>query len=358
MTTMPPFHDFIRSQDPLVSVVMPSYNKASFLPETVACVVAQNYPQIEILIVNDGSPDNTSEIARALAAQYPGAGIRLLEKPNGGISDARNFAIERATGRVIINLDGDDIAKPGYIREALRIMRETGANLVTSNVELFGIESGEWIPAAYDDYFERYSNLIPTLIMYDRELWRQAGGYKRAFPFNEDWDFFITTQRCGVKVGRIEEKLFRYRMTESGLANQYIKDSWPRSVSLMMTSNHSMYCIDEVLNGHSILSEMPENWALKLEAQDRLHPHEWLLKFWLGLVSQHRGDIQGAISLYSKAIELTQWKEWQPLYRLAMILDVQGNRQDTANLLHLVRTQRPDMKRFVDERINSLLGQG
>ena len=78
-------------QDPLVSIIIPVYKVEKFLDECVASVVAQTYANLEILLVDDGSPDNCPAMCDAWAARDPR--VRVIHKPNGGLSDARNAGI-------------------------------------------------------------------------------------------------------------------------------------------------------------------------------------------------------------------------------------------------------------------------
>ena len=88
----------IKSQ-PLVSVIIPCYNHANFLSEAIESVVNQTYKNWECIIVNDGSPDNTSEVAKFLIEQYENHQISLKEKTNGGVTDTRTAGIKQSSGQ-------------------------------------------------------------------------------------------------------------------------------------------------------------------------------------------------------------------------------------------------------------------
>jgi glycosyltransferase involved in cell wall biosynthesis len=347
-----PLQHFVRNGDPLISAIVPSYNKAHYLEEAVQSILDQNYSSIEILIVNDGSPDHTDEVATTLIGKYPGT-VRLINKTNGGISDARNYGIEQARGRLILTLDGDDAIAPGFIENGLRTMRETGVNLVTSNVQIVGKSPGEWTPNPYEQYALRYDNSIPTLVLYDRKFWELTGGYRTAFPFVEDWDFFINCTRFGLVVHRIQEKLFRYRSSDDGLASIF-QDCYKFCLSLVMTSNDDLYSIEEVHGAHSILKQMPERWVTRFNQQQKLHPEQWLLYFWTGLAAEGRNDFQEAINDYSVACSLTRFQSWQPLFRLGEILSRTDKRLQAIDLLHRVRILRADNNRLVQQQLNAL----
>lgn len=347
------FHEFVKSHDPLVSIVVPCYNKGEFVEATLQSALVQTYPFTEIVFVDDGSTDNSVEIAsRVCRSMLESKRAIILQKANGGISDARNYALERVNGRVVTVLDGDDLMLPTYLEKAVRSMRQTGSNLVSTNVEIFGEEISEWVPQPYDPYTERYTNVIPTLVTYDREIWKEVGGYKKALVFNEDWDFFVGASARGLVVSRLEEKLFRYRVTHSGLAHNYIKDSWPRSVSLMMTSNNLLYPVEEVLWAHEQLAQMPQMWIDRFKKQDALHNREWLLKFWIGLAALGKGEAQEAKQWFNRAAELAPKEQWQPLLRLALLKEAMGDIAGSRVMLHQSRLLRPDLNRYVSEKIS------
>src|ERR1700679_761230 len=90
---------------PLVSVVIPSYNSARYLGETIESVLAQTYAPVEIIVVNDGSTDTTAEIAQSYPVQY-------VYQKNGGISAARNIGVFHSRGKYVLFLDHDDRLLP------------------------------------------------------------------------------------------------------------------------------------------------------------------------------------------------------------------------------------------------------
>lgn len=348
-----PLSRLLNQGDALVSVIIPSYNKALFLRESVESAIKQDYKNLEIIIVNDGSTDNTNEVARTLINEYPQCNIKLLEKANGGISDARNYAIERASGRIIMCLDGDDIALPTFVSQGVSAMRDFGANMICCNVQTFGAESKEWIPEQVERYGLRYNNNIPTLVLYDKALWQKTGGYKKAFAFDEDWEFFINCSRHDLKLKKLDQKLFHYRVTTDGLAHEYIKDNWPRGVSLMITSNDDLYPVETVLWAHEQLKHVSDKWRERFERQHNMYQNEWILKLWLGLAAEGRQEFKKAFDYYHRIYEITNGQNWQAMFRIALHLEHENPRQ-SALLFHTVRTSRPDMERFVKERLETL----
>ena len=104
--------------EPLVSIVIPCYNVKEYLEDAVESVVRQTYSNIEIILVNDGSSDGTSELCDVYARKYKN--ICVIHKENGGLSSARNAGMQEARGEFIYFLDSDD-----YIKENMVIDRKS-----------------------------------------------------------------------------------------------------------------------------------------------------------------------------------------------------------------------------------------
>lgn len=118
----------------LVSIITPMYKGAAFVGETIKSVLAQSYPDWEMIIVDDCSPDNGAGISEVKKHANGDKRIRLIEsKQNRGSSGARNIALQAATGRYIAFLDSDDIWHPDFLEKQLQFMKEKDAPLVFSS---------------------------------------------------------------------------------------------------------------------------------------------------------------------------------------------------------------------------------
>ena len=106
------------SEVPLVSVVIPCYEQARFLSEAIESVLAQTYPHFEVVVVDDGSADNASEVA----ARYPG--VRCVRQENRGLAEARNTGIRRTNGSFMVFLDADDRLLPDALEAGLGCFEE------------------------------------------------------------------------------------------------------------------------------------------------------------------------------------------------------------------------------------------
>lgn len=120
---------------PLVSIIVPVYNVEEYLPACLESIQRQDYHNIEIIIVNDGSTDNSASICDKSAAADDR--IKVIHQENGGLSAARNAGIGRATGDYIVFVDSDDLMHPSYISVLLSVLSESGCKLAMCDIQRF-----------------------------------------------------------------------------------------------------------------------------------------------------------------------------------------------------------------------------
>lgn len=126
---------------PEVSAVVAVYNVAQYLPRCIESVLAQTFKDFELILVNDGSTDNSLRIMQDYAAKD--ARIRIVTKPNGGLSDARNSGMKRAEGKYIEFIDGDDFIEPDLMERCVNKLNETGADMVMFDIYQYYLATGE-----------------------------------------------------------------------------------------------------------------------------------------------------------------------------------------------------------------------
>ena len=113
----------------MLSLVIPVYNMEALLGRCMDTMLAQSCREFEIILVDDGSTDNSAALCDGYAAAHPGF-IRVVHKPNGGLSSARNAGMDAAAGEYVIFPDPDDWVEPDYVRHLLTLQREQGADLI------------------------------------------------------------------------------------------------------------------------------------------------------------------------------------------------------------------------------------
>lgn len=189
----------------IVSVVIPCYRQAHFLKDAINSVKCQTFKAWEIIVVNDGSPDNTTETANLL-------GVRCIEKKNGGLSSARNAGIKAARGEFILPLDADDKIHPEFLEKTMAMM--DNCDIASTWLKTFGDRSNTWgseflHPGTSEI---RSKNLINCCSLFRKSMWQKIGGYDEKMKDGyEDWDFWLSACEHGYKIQILPEYLFYYR---------------------------------------------------------------------------------------------------------------------------------------------------
>jgi glycosyltransferase involved in cell wall biosynthesis len=210
---------------PAVSVVTPAWNAAAFVRETLDSVRAQTFADWELVVVDDGSTDETVAIVDGYAARDPR--IRLLRQANAGPSAARNHAMREARGRFFAFLDSDDIWQPGYLQAQLDVFAqhpETG--LVTGNGRFLGgpfdgqptrpISPGFPVLPLATLIAKESSVFIMTV--FRREVFDTIGGFDEAQWTSEDYDFWLRAAIAGFTFRRNPTPLGHYRVRGNSLS--------------------------------------------------------------------------------------------------------------------------------------------
>jgi Flp pilus assembly protein TadD len=307
--------------EPLVSVVIPCHNHARFLPEAVASVVAQTDSRWELLIVNDGSPDDTSAVARRLIAEHPERAIRLVEKANGGLADARNAGIREARGTWILPLDSDDCLAPTFIEKALAVVAaEPGVDVVTTDLQEFGARSGRAQPTPFSATGILQGNHLSYCALYRRAMWERVGGYDVALPLGfEDWNWWIACSANGLRVHILSEPLFLYRIHETGSMLTKVMAHAADVIAAMHTRHPDRYGRDQVVAAHAQLQRMHPEVLAAIEHKLALFPRESALHLWKGLWLEGQGRTAEAVASHRRAAELARPGDWQAAWRLSQL---------------------------------------
>ena len=152
---------------PLVSVIVPLYNAAPYIGEALESIIASTYRPIEVIVMDDGSKDDSRTIAEAFAKAHPE--VTVMHQPNAGASAARNRAIRASHGEYILPVDADNKIHPLYIEEAQAVLeKQPEVRVVSCRAEFFGAKTGEWITPQFSKELLARKNMIDTCAMYRR----------------------------------------------------------------------------------------------------------------------------------------------------------------------------------------------
>ncbi len=219
---------------PLVSVIIPCYNQSEFIAEAVESVLSSSYSNYEIIIVNDGSTDNSSQTGLELALKYPEQ-IIFIDQENHGPAMARNQGIEQSSGKYILPLDADDKISSNYISEAVKAFESNPEiKVVYCEAIKFGEESGFWklkpfsLPALAKD------NIIFVSSLYRRSDWERCGGYDNRMTWGwEDWEFWINMLKSGGEVVKLPITGFFYRISKNSRRKSVNSDSKKKTIDIL-----------------------------------------------------------------------------------------------------------------------------
>jgi glycosyltransferase involved in cell wall biosynthesis len=194
--------------NPLLSVIIPVYNGAHFLPEAVASLRWQDYEPMEIIIVDDGSTDNCRDVASLL-----GSGIRYVRQDNAGPSAARNRGLALAQGEFIAFLDADDQWPRHKVSIQLaRLLAEPELDLVLGRIQYIALPGGE-IP---DIEFESPDNTVSHVHLgsglYRRRVFERIGTFDASLRYSEDVDWFLRARESVLAMRILRSTALLYRL--------------------------------------------------------------------------------------------------------------------------------------------------
>ncbi len=231
--------------NPLVSVIIPSYNVQDYLKGTIDSVTASTYRNIEIIVVDDASQDDSLMVAHQCATAD--ARITVLPQSHAGVCTARNRGVSHAHGEFILPLDGDDLISCDFIAEAVaRFRAEPDAMVIAPSAQFFGERTGEWKLPDFSLEKLAHHNLLASCAMYRKSDFERCGGYCTEMIAREDWDFWIAMLKDGGKVVRLNSIGFYYRIRKN---SKRIQDrAFKRQVVDMLNARHSEF-FQQYLNG-------------------------------------------------------------------------------------------------------------
>jgi glycosyltransferase involved in cell wall biosynthesis len=186
----------------LVSVVIPCYNQARFLGEAIESVLSQSYRAFEVIIVDDGSTDNTSEVASRYVDAYPM--VHLIRQENRGLAGARNRGLAEAKGEYVVFLDSDDRLLPHALEVGVKHLKEHAECAFVSghyrNIAADGgpgstpgrppVEGDHYLALLRDNYIS-----MPAVVMYRQWVFGEVGGFDGSVDAAADWDLYLRVAR-------------------------------------------------------------------------------------------------------------------------------------------------------------------
>lgn len=257
---------------PALTVVIPCFNLGQFLPAAVGSVLEMGRPDVEILVVDDGSTEAATIEALARVERQ---GISVLRQQNGGLAAARNTGIRAARSRIVVPLDADNRLRAGCVEHALRVFQELPrVGVVYGDAEYIGERRGRWVVGPFDPYRLLTWNFIDACAAFRKEVWEGNGGFDARMPVMglEDWDFWLGAYFNGWEFSYVPEIFFEYRVREGSMISS--------------TFDHSLPVIEYVSRKHGPLYR---NVCLQLVEQRRA-------------LLQECGSVRGLLRLLTREI--------------------------------------------------------
>lgn len=223
---------------PQVSVIIPTYNCARYLPETIDSVLAQTYQDFEIIVVDDGSTDSTADILQSY-----GDRVRAVHQPNQGVALARNHGIRLAHGEWIAFLDADDVLLPHKLAAQLELaaahpelgMIHSGWQRVDSQGNLLMVvEPWHQVPELTLESWLRWKPVLPSAMLFRRHWLHEAGGFDPRFPPAEDTELVLRLALLGCQSKWLPQVTVNYRQHESSAMHKGL----PQAKSLAAVIDH------------------------------------------------------------------------------------------------------------------------
>ena len=300
--------DSTDSLRPMISVIIPAYNVAPYICETLDSVFTQTFTDYEVILVNDGSPD-TDELEAKLEP-YAGR-LRYFNQENAGASAARNQGLRAAQGKFIAFLDADDLWLPNYLEEQLKFLREHHCDLVCADAMIFGDspEAGrtymeslmETAPPVGEvmflDLVSAERSLITSGVVTRRDLIFEVGLFDEELRNAQDFDLWLRLARHGAHLAYHRTVLLRYRVHSNGLTGDATN-----------SVTRELRVLDKIEKSYNLT---PVESA---EFSPVIRGRKAVLQFELGKLLLARGDVAGARAAFASASN--SGRNWKTLVAL------------------------------------------
>ena len=239
---------------PLVSVILPSYNHASYIGEAIKSVLQQSHKDFELIVVDDGSVDNSLEVVKG----YSDKRVRIIEQSNKGAHNAINRGLSLAKGEYLTILNSDDRYSPDRFERVLQVLQSSGIDFCFSNVEMIDATSNQYRGWRFDHYQELCTEcrevtgnvflvanpaFTTSNFFFTRKAYEHVGEFY-SLRYTHDWNW-ILRYSAEFKYIWLDELLMDYRvhdsntLLESAVWNHLFEDSYNFSCYIYLISQKS-----------------------------------------------------------------------------------------------------------------------
>jgi glycosyltransferase involved in cell wall biosynthesis len=239
---LPPAYAAARASPsaPRISIVVPSYNQGRFLRATLDSVLGQNYPNLELIVQDGASSDESAAVLR----EYSQRLTRWESQRDNGQAHAINLGFRHATGEVLAYLNSDDLLLPGALAYVGDYFERTPAVDVVYGhrviIDESGLEIGRWVLPAHEDEILRWVDWVPQeTLFWRRGIWEKTGGaMDESFRFALDWDLLLRFVAHGARFSRLPRFLGAFRIHETQKTSAEMGETGAREIDRLWRRIH------------------------------------------------------------------------------------------------------------------------
>ena len=204
-----------------VSVIIPTYNNGKYICEAIDSIFAQTYSDYEIIVIDDGSTDNTKEIIERFSGR-----LRYIYKKNGGISSARNAGIHASKGKYLAFLDADDVWLPEILEKQIKVLEKNTKVGLVYTAKYMMDETGRLTGDVRPHYPARNTNelfkgrIICMSVLAKKDTIIKAGMFDEEMPNLEDLDLWLRVAKSS-EIKFIDQPLIKYRLHSNNASRKY-----------------------------------------------------------------------------------------------------------------------------------------
>jgi glycosyltransferase involved in cell wall biosynthesis len=207
---------------PIISMVMPTYNQAHFLPRALDSIFNQTFINFEFIVVNDGSTDETANILSEYSKKFP---FHIINQSNQGLPEALNTGFHKANGRFFTWTSSDNILLPTMLEKLYQVLQNHPLYDIVYGDWFFIDETGnvlsEFFTFDYNRQLLLQFNLVHCCFLFRRQVFEKIGGYNPNFIYSEDWEFWIRASRH-FRMKHIPETLYQYRIHPKSMTSELL----------------------------------------------------------------------------------------------------------------------------------------
>jgi glycosyltransferase involved in cell wall biosynthesis len=242
----------LQKEFPKITIITPSYNQGSFIEETILSVINQGYPNLEYIIIDGGSTDNTVEIIQ----QYQQYLSYWISEKDGGQSDAINKGLNIATGSIINWLNSDDIMMPGCLYSIAGYFNENAdVDIVYGNILFFNKDKEIIYTPFKAEQLHYYAHICmpQPAAFFSRKIIDTVGLIDQHIHFSMDWDLYVRASLAGFKFLHVPELFARFRIhsnskSGSAFSEQFLVDNAFVFYSVIKSIDPGFAFIDKLYN--------------------------------------------------------------------------------------------------------------